>query len=150
MTGTSPSAPGARRFLVIRIAVVAATTAIGLALQPLLRSELAAIQKLAETDVLAARAQLAAWLRIGGVALFGLTAAVGVSMLVSSRRAYVEERFPPSGVWAWGASRIVTGTDAKRMASLGLVLGALLVSCSAVAGVLCWFIAATLLACRAI
>jgi hypothetical protein len=133
-----------RSFLLVRLAVLAAALAIGLVLHLALRAELAEIAVLAETDVVAARAELAAWLRIGGSALFALTAAVGVSIALTSRRALAEGRFPPAGVWSFGAARIATGAPARRMAQVGVALGALLVLCSAAAGALSWLIAAAL------
>jgi hypothetical protein len=126
-----------RRFVLVRLAVLAAALAMGLVLHLALRAELEEIALLAETDVVAARAELAAWLRIGGSALFALTAAIGVSIAFTSRRALAEGRFPPPGVWSFGAARIATGAPARRMAVL-------LVLCSAAAGALSWLIAAAL------
>ena len=150
MTAPAATPPRSLRPLLARVAVLALAVAAGLFLQRALARELDAIRVLAETDVLAARAQLAAWLRIGGAALFGLTGAIGVSVIASSRRAIAEGRFPPSGPWSWGAARVVTGTPALRMGWIGIGLGAALVLCSAAAGALTWTMGAMLLACRAV
>ena len=147
---TPPRTPGAARALLARVAVIALAVGLGLLLQRALARELEEIRVLAETDVLAARAELAGWFRIGGALLFGLTGAIGVSILASSRRAIAEGRFPPPGVWSWGAARIVTGTAARRMGWIGIGLGAALVLCSALAAGLTWWMAAVLLACRAV
>ena len=138
------------RPLLARVAVLALAVAAGLVLQRALARELEAIRVLAETDVLAARAQLAAWLRIGGAVLFGLTGAIGASILVSSHRAIAEGRFPPPGIWSWGAAHVVTGLAARRMGRIGIGLGAALVLCSAAAVALTWAMGAALLACRAV
>jgi hypothetical protein len=150
MTAPASAPPRSFRPLLARVAVLALAVAAGLLLQRALARELDAIRVLAETDVLAARAQLAAWLRVGGAALFGLTGSVGVSVLFSSRRAIAEGRFPPTGVWSWGATQVVTGTAARRMGWIGIGLGAALVLCSAVAVALTWTMGAALLACRAV
>src|SRR5262245_47394511 len=149
MTAAPPTG-AARRGVLVRLGALAAAIAIGLALQGVVRGELAALEKRAETDVIAARAELAGWLRVGGALLFGLTGAIGVSIVLSSRRSLREERFPAPGVWSWGGARAVTGPAARRFASVGLALGTLLVVCSALAGGLTWYMAATLLACRAL
>jgi hypothetical protein len=149
---TAPTPPLARspRFWVSRLAVLAGAVAAGLALQGVVAARLAEIQALAAEDVLRARAELAGLLRVGGALLFGLTTAVGVSIAASSRRALAEGRFPPSGIWSWGATRVATGPQAAALARVGLGLGALLVVCSLVAGALTWYLAAVLLACRAL
>jgi hypothetical protein len=150
MTAPTATPPRSLRPLLARIAVLALAVAAGLFLQRALARELDAIRVLAETDVLAARAQLAAWLRVGGAVLFGLTGAIGVSILASSRRAIAELRFPPPGIWSWGAAQVVTGPAARRMGWIGIGLGAALVLCSAVAVALTWTMGAALLACRAV
>jgi hypothetical protein len=137
------------RFWAVRLGVLAAAVAAGLALQGVVAARLAAIQALANDDVLRARAELAGLLRVGSVLLFGLTGAVGASIALSSRRAVAEQRFPPSGVWSWGAPHVRTGPTGVRMARVGTALGVLLVLLSALAGGLTWHIAAVLLACRA-
>ena len=146
-----PDFPASRRarFLATRLAVLAAAVAAGLALQGVVAARLAEIQALAALDVVRARGELAGLLRVGGALLFGLTALVGVSVFASSRRALAEGRFPPSGVWSFGAARVATGPQAGRLARAGVVLGALLVLCSLAAGGLTWHMAAVLLACRA-
>jgi hypothetical protein len=150
MTAPAATPPRSLRPLLARVVVLALAVAAGLFLQRALARELEAIRVLAETDVLAARAQLAAWLRIGGGALFGLTGAIGVAVIASSRRAIAEGRFPPPGVWSWGAARVVTGNAALRMGWIGIGLGAALVLCSALAAALTWTMGAMLLACRAV
>jgi hypothetical protein len=150
MTAPAATPPRSLRPLLARIAVLVLAIGVGLVLQRALARELETIRVLAETDVLAARAQLAAWLRIGGAALFGLTGAVGVAVIASSRRAIAEGRFPPPGLWSWGAARIVTGKAALRMGWIGIGLGAALLLCSAIAAVLTWEMGAMLLACRAV
>jgi hypothetical protein len=150
MTAPVATPPRSLRPLLARIAVLALAVAAGLFLQRALARELDAIRLLAETDVLAARAQLAAWLQLGGAALFALTGAVGVAVVLSSRRAIAAGRFPPPGLWSWGAARVVTGDAARRMGRIGIALGAALVLCSAAAAALTWTMGAVLLACRAV
>jgi hypothetical protein len=146
---TSPL-PRSPRFWIARLAVLAGAVAAGLALQGVVAGRLAEIQALAAEDVVRARAELAGLLRVGGALLFGLTTAVGVSIAASSRRALAEGRFPPSGVWSWGATRVATGPQATQLARVGVGLGALLVLSSVAAGALTWHMAAVLLACRAL
>jgi hypothetical protein len=148
----APSPPLARswRPLATRLLVVAGAVALGLALQQVLAARLAALQELAETDVLAARRELAFVFRAVAIGLFGLTGGLGIAIVLSCRRALAEGRFPPSGALAWGRARaVVTGPRAQRLAQTGLVLGALLVLCSAAGGGLLWWMARTLLLCRA-
>lgn len=149
MTTESPPARNARG-LWTRIAVLALAVGAGLALQSVVRYRLAEIGALAETDVLAARAQLAGLLRVGGAILFGLTGTIGVSIVVSSRRAITEGRFPPVGIWSWGARVVTTGPVAVRMGYAGVALGAVLAAASVLAAALVWYMAAVLLACRAL
>lgn len=140
----------ARRYALTRLLVLAAAVALGLLLQGVLTARLEALEELAKRDVLAARATLAAWLRIGGAALFGSTGAVGISIGFSSCRAIGEGRFPPSGIWSFGAARVVEGPQARTFGSIGIALGALLFLASAAAAALTWYMAAVLLACRAL
>jgi hypothetical protein len=150
VSAVPPSLVRSPRFWAVRLGVLAAAVAVGLALQSVVAARLAAIQALANDDVLRARAELAGLLRVGAVLLFGLTGATGASIALSSRRAVVEQRFPPSGIWSWGAARVQTGPTAVRFARVGIALGVLLVLLSALAGGLTWHIAAVLLACRAV
>jgi hypothetical protein len=150
MATATPPGPRSARFLGSRFVVLAAAVGLGLALQSVVARRLSEITALAETDVLAARAQLAALLRVGGALLFGLTGAIGVSIAVSSRRAIAAGRFPAPGLWSWGARVVATGPAAVRMARVGLVLGAVVAVLSGVAAALVWYIAAVLLACRAL
>lgn len=129
--------------------VLVAALALGLGLQHLVAVRLAAIQALARSDVLAARAELAALFRVGGIALFGTTGALGIALAAASRRAIRSEVFPPPGVWSWPDARVITGPKALRLASVSLALAVLLVACSAAGGGLAWYMAAKLLACRA-
>jgi hypothetical protein len=137
------------RGLAIRVLVVAGALAVGLALQHVVSGRLAEIQALAEHDVIRARAELAHVLRIVAVAVFGMTGAVGVAMLVAGRRALREDRFPPAGAFSWGAQRVLTGDPARRMARFSMALSVLLVVCSVAGAALTWHMASVLLACRA-
>ena len=132
-----------------RVLAVAAALAVGLALQHVLAARLEAIQALARDDVLAARAELATLLRVVGTLVFGTTAATGIAMILACREALASGRFPPPGVWSWGAARIATGPRAQLLARVGMALAAAIVALSAVAGGLMWFLGAKLLACRA-
>jgi hypothetical protein len=137
-----------RRPLMLRLAVIAGAVALGLALQQLLGARLAEIGALSQTDVIRARAELAGILRVVAVGLFGLTGATGVAMLASGRRALVEERFPPAGIWSWGAVRHATGPRARRLARASIAVAGALVVCSVAGAALTWHIASVLLACR--
>ena len=114
------------------------------------RARLDEIQALASHDVIRARAELAGILRAVAVGVFGSTGALGVAIFASGRRALREERFPPSGVWSWGAPRIVTGPRARTMARAAMGLALALVLLSLAGGALTWYIASVLLACRAV
>jgi hypothetical protein len=128
---------------------LAGAIGVGLALQHLLARRLGELDALARTDVLRARAELATLLQVIAVAVFGLTGAVGVSVIVSCRRAAALQSFPPPGVWSWGTRRVVSGPAARRLARLGVALGALLFAASAAGGGLLWYMAAVVRACRA-
>ena len=146
----TPASPAtARRTAAARIAVLVGAVAIGLGLNALLQVHLASLQTLANTDPLQARARLATEIQIGGVALFALTCALGASVIAASRRAARDLRFPPAGLWGWGATRTVTGPLARRAAYVGMILGALLMLCSLAGGALSWQIGMRLLTCRA-
>jgi hypothetical protein len=137
------------RFWLARVLVLAAALGLGLLLQRVVAERLAAIQTLAERDVVQARAELAALLRIGGTLLFGLTGVTGLSIVASSRRAIAAMRFPPPGIWSWDATRIVSGPRTTMLGRVGVVLGAVLLACSLAGGGLTWYMAAVLLACKA-
>jgi len=83
------------------------------------------------------------------VAVFGLTAAVGVGVVAACRRAAALEIFPPPGIWSWGTRRVVTGPAARRFARVGIGLGAVLVAASLAGGGLLWYAGAVVRACRA-
>ena len=142
--------PMGARHWVPRLAVLAAAVALGLLLQRVVAARLAEIQALSAENVIRARMELASLLRVGSVLLFGFTGATGLVIVASSRRALAVGRYPPPGVWSWGATHVYTGPRALTLARASLVLGALLIACSATAGGLVWYVAATLLACRAI
>jgi hypothetical protein len=137
------------RFWLTRLGVALAAVAAGLALQQVVAARLGAIQALAAEDVVAARRELAALLRVGGGALFGFLALVGLSIAHASRRALREARFPPRGLWGWGARRIVTGPPARTAGRVGVALGLAIAVLSALGGALVFELAARLLACRA-
>jgi hypothetical protein len=147
-TQAAPS-HGARRIVATRLAVLAVAVALGLGLQHALELRLEALDELAKTDVLRARAELATLLQVIAVLVFGLTATLGVSIAVSCRHAITEERFPPPGVWSWGSRRVMTGPAARRMAQIGVGLGAALFAASAAGGGLLWYMAVVVRACRA-
>jgi hypothetical protein len=128
---------------------VALAIALGLLLQRVVTARLEEIQALSNQDVLRARAELAALLRVGGALLFGFVAATGLAIAASARRALATGQFPPPGIWSWGTRQRVTGPRAHTLAKTSLVLGGLLVACSAAAGGLVWYMASVLLACRA-
>jgi hypothetical protein len=130
-------------------AALAAVLALGLLAEQLVTARLAEIQALSETDMIRARAELAGLLRVGSACLFGLTGAAGLSIVLSSGRALAEGRFPPSGIWSWGAVHVVTGPRARTFARVCRILGALVIALSAAAAALAWHMASVLLACRA-
>jgi hypothetical protein len=132
------------RLLVIGGAVVA-----GLALQQVLRTRLDAIQDLAKTDVLTARAQLAHLLQVVGGLVFGLTTALGVTMVLGARRALALEIFPPPGVLSWGSAHVATGEQARWRARIATVLAAAVIACSLIGLGMMLYMAQRLLACRA-
>jgi hypothetical protein len=146
-TPATPRTSGIARLA--RFAVLPGAVAIGLALRRLLTQHLVTLQALAQTDPLGARARLATEVRFGGLGLFGLTAALGVSVITTSFRGRRLAHFPPPGVWAWGGARTVTGPAARRFAYVGMLLGSLLVVCSLAGSAVTWQMAERLLACRA-
>jgi hypothetical protein len=147
---TTGAAPGVdRRALVLRLVVLAGAIGVGLVLQDLLARRLAELDALARTDVLRARAELATLLKVIAVVVFGLTGALGANLVFTCRRAARDERFPPTGIWSWGARRVVSGPAARRLAQLGVGLGALLFAASAAGGGLLWYMAVVVAACRA-
>jgi hypothetical protein len=115
----------------LRLAVLVAAIAVGLLLQHLLALRLAALDDLARTDLLRARAELASLMQGIAVLVFGLTGGLGVGIVLSSRR------------------RVVTAPAARRLAQIGIALGVLLVAASAAGGGLLWYMAAVVRACRA-
>jgi hypothetical protein len=138
------------RFWIGRVLVLGAAVGLGLLLQQLLGARLDAIAGRAQTDVIAARRELAQLLRVGAVLVFGMTGATGVAMLVASLRALRIGQFPPPGMLSWGgAARSVTGPRARVLAWIGCGLAALLCVCSLAGGAIVWEMAAALLACRA-
>ena len=149
MTASHPQPAGSRRALWIRLAAIAGAVALGLALQQVLGARLAEIDALAQSDVIRARAELAGILRVVAVGLFGLTAGLGVAMLLSGRRALAEGSFPPSGAWSFGALRQTTGPRALRLARASIAAAIALILCSIAGGALTWYMASVLLACRA-
>jgi hypothetical protein len=140
----------AGRALLARLTAVVVAVALGLVLQQVLMAWLASIDALAKTDLLGARAQLASIFEIASVSVFGLTGAVGVTIVLSCRRSLALEQFPPPGRWSWGNRRaVVTGPRARSLAQVGIVLGVTLVLASAAGGGLMWYMAVVLRACRA-
>lgn len=137
--------------IALRLAVVAAAVLVGLGLQQLVTARLEEIQTLAASDVLRARAELAGLMRwVGGSALL-LTAAFGLLMVASCRRALALDRFPPPGLLGWGvaAGAVLSGPRARRRARIGMGLGAALVVLSLTALGLLGYVSKVLLACRA-
>ncbi len=133
-----------------RLLVVAAAVLSGLLLPGVLTRHLAAVEGAAKLDPVGARRQLANELRVGGLALFATTGALGVWLMALSARARRVGSFPPPGTSLWlAARRRVTGFGARRMATAGLALGALLVGAAIAGGAVAWRMAAALLACRA-
>ena len=150
MEAAPTPAGSALRALLVRLAIVASAIAAGLALQHVLSARLASIDALAKTDLLAARAELARIFEIASVAVFGLTGAVGVMIVLSCRRSLALQQFPPPGRWSWGSARaVVTGPRARSLARVGMALGVTLVLASAAGGGLMWYMAQVLRACRA-
>jgi len=132
-----------------RTGVVVGAIAIGLVLQLLLRRHLADLQLQAASDPIAARAQLAGELRIGGLALFGLTALLGGAWTVTAIQGWRLGRFPPRSSWLWSRTRVFTGPAARWVAIVGAVLGVTLIGCSLAGMALTLEMATRLLACRA-
>jgi hypothetical protein len=146
---TPASAPTSTKIW-LRIGVLVGAVVIGLLLNQLLQLHLAGLQALAHADPIAARARLASEIRLGGLALFATTGALGVAVMATSRCAARELRFPPVGAWGWGATRtVVSGQPARRLAYVGMILGLLLMVCSLAGGMLSWEMGTRLLACRA-
>lgn len=137
------------RSLAIRLAVVAGAIALGLALQSLVGARLAAIQELGERDVVAARQQLGAILRVVAICLFGGLTALGGWMTWASWRSLAAGVFPPPGAWGFGSARRLEGAAARRVAGVMLGLAIAVAVLSLVGGGLTWHMAATLIACRA-
>jgi hypothetical protein len=131
------------------VATLALAVALGLALQHIIQIRLGEIQTLAGHDVIRARAELAGILHAVAICVFGATGALGIAFFVASRHAHREERFPPSGAWAWRSARIVTGPRARTLARAAMGLAVALVLLSIAAAGLTWYVASVLLACRA-
>jgi hypothetical protein len=150
MSTTAPP-PGARwRPLAARLGVLAGAVALGLALQGVLTARLEAIAALTDSDVVAARRDLAFLMRAIALPVLALTAGLGMVIALSCRHALAEGRFPPTGARAWGrTARTMTGPPARRVARLGIGLGATLFVCSVAAGGLLWWMTYVLLLCRA-
>jgi len=146
----TPELPSrALRPLALRLLVLAAAVALGLALQRVLQARFESIVELSQRDMLAARAELAHLFQIVGTAVFGLTGALGVAFAVSCRRPMEARQFPPPGLLSLGARRITTGPRAQTLTRIGLGLGIALLAASLAAGAMIWYMAAVLLACRA-
>jgi hypothetical protein len=148
MTTAFPITPAGRYWL-SRLAVLALAIGLGLLLQRVVGARLEEIQALSAENVIRARYELASFLRVGGSVLFGFTAATGLAIALSARRALAVGIFPPPGVWSWGAARVATGSRAAALARASLVLGVLLVALSAAGGGLIWHTASVLVSCRA-
>lgn len=148
MTTAAPVTPAGRYWLA-RLTVLALAIGLGLLLQRVVGARLEEIQALSAENVIRARYELASFLRVGGSALFGFTAATGLAIALSARRALAAGMFPPPGVWSWGAARVATGPRAATLARASLVLGALLVALSAAGGGLIWHAASVLVSCQA-
>ena len=129
--------------------LVAVALAAGLALQHALGERLAEIVARGQHDKLAARAELAAWIRGVITCACGLTAALGLVLVRACRRPGSALRFPPPGLLSLGARRAVTGPRAVALTRVGLCLGAALLVASLAAIALAWYVAAILAACRA-
>jgi hypothetical protein len=137
------------RFWLSRLLVLAGAVAAGLLLQRLVVARLEEIQALSAESVILARYEFASFLRVGGGVVFGFTAATGLAIVLSARRALSAGIFPPPGIWSWGAARVETGPRAATLARISLVLGILLVACSAAGGGLVWYTARVLVSCQA-
>lgn len=147
-TPLSPGSP--RRALLARLGLVAVAVVAGLALQSLLSAQLAGIDARAKTDLLGARAELARIFEIASVAVFGLTGALGVVIVLACRRSLALLEFPPPGAFSWGSGRaVLTGPRARNAAWVGIALGVALALASAAGGGLLWYMAQVLRACRA-
>ena len=138
-----------RQLLLRRLIVLAAAIALGLVLQRALQARLEGIVELSHRDMLAARAELAHLFQIVGTAVFALTGALGIAFAVSCRRPSEALQFPPPGLLSLGARRVTTGPRARTLTRVGLGLGVTLFAASLAGGVLIWYMAAVLLACRA-
>ncbi len=149
MAAPDVQVPRRRPQLALRLLVLAGAVTLGLGLQAVVGSRLEELQALAKQDPIRARAELASLLRVFGLPLFALTGAIGLAMAASARRALATLRFPPPGIWSWGATRFATGPRARTLALVGLALAALLLLCSAAGAAVVWEMAARLLACRA-
>ncbi len=149
MTAPELGAGNARATLRNRLVVIAVAIALGLVLQHFLSQRLDAIVEHSRRDMLAARAELALLIRAVGLAVFGLTGALGAAMAASCRNPRGAERFPPSGMMSIGAMRVVTGPLARTMTGVGLALGLVLLGASLAGAALVWHMGAVLLACRA-
>jgi hypothetical protein len=140
----------ARHGLPLRLAVIVAAIALGLVAQHLLAEYLWQIEELSQTNLLEARALLARVLEVASVVVFGLTASLGVTLLVSMRRSFALARFPVSDLWSFGSRRQpVDGPQARAWARVGMALAIALILASCAGGALSWYIAAVLRACRA-
>jgi len=148
-SGAAPSPPDVRRAVRSRVAVLVVAIGVGLLLQLLLRHHLADLQARAADDPIAARAQLAGEVRVGGLALFGLTALLGVAWTATAIQGWRVRRFPPSRSWLWGGNRIFTGVQARWVAAFGVVLGTALVACSVAGASITLEMVTRLLTCRA-
>jgi hypothetical protein len=144
----APTRTPLRRSLLARLALLALAVALGLALQHWLTGRLAAIDARSRTDLLGARAELASLLEIASVSVFGMTGAVGVMVILASRRSLQVGVFPAPGVWSWG-SRTVTGPLARKGAIAAIFLGVTLIAASAAGGGLTWYMAKVVRSCRA-
>jgi hypothetical protein len=149
MTAAPLPVAQSRRYWLSRLLVLAGAVAAGLLLQRVVAARLEEIQALSAENVIRARYELAGFLRIGGAVLFGFTAATGLAVCLSARRALAVGRFPPPGIWSWGAARVETGPRALTLAKISLALGALLVACSAAGSGLVVYAASVLVSCRA-
>jgi hypothetical protein len=136
------------RIAVARLLVLALAVAIGLVLQQALGTRLAEIVALGEHDKLAARAELAAWIRAVTMGACGLTAALGLALAGACRNPSAAQRFPPPGLLALGARRAITGPRARTLTRIGLVLGLALFGVSLAGIALGWHVGAVLLSCR--
>jgi len=149
MAAEDAQRPRGGRFWAARALVLAVAIVLGVALQQVLKARLSEIQALAKSDVIRARGELASLLRAGGGGFFGVTTALGFMLINASRRAIREERFPPPGM-SWGATRVFTGPQGRRIALVSLAIAITLVICSLAGLALVWHMAAALLACRRI